>query len=252
MSAPSSRTSAQANGRSSGWSGRGSGSHAHVVTVPRGGHLDELGQLLAGDGVVLDRRAEHPAVRSPDAEHEPLAQPGQERALDRPDRPGERVLEHERRRQDPGLGHATSPTGLSHDLPRTETGSTSEGSSSFARSPENRAHGAGPARRRGRFRRISPRSGRAGGGRRRRGPGRRRARPSPAAISGPEVLPGARAGSSDVADRGRGRLHRSGGATMLGFGRDRHGRRGRLGLRLGGRRPGRRRGGRGLGRRGRG
>ena len=102
-----------------------------------GGELDQLGELVAGDGVVLDGRADHPAVRAPNAQHEPFAQPRQERALDRTDRPGERVFEHERRRQDPGLGHATSPTGLNDDLPRTETGSTSVGSSSFARSPEN-------------------------------------------------------------------------------------------------------------------
>ena len=43
----------------------GSRTHAQVCTVPPGPDLDQLGELLAGQRVVLGRRHEHPAVGCP-------------------------------------------------------------------------------------------------------------------------------------------------------------------------------------------
>ena len=57
-----------------------------------GGQLHQLGQLVAGDRVVLDRRAQHPAVGRADAEHQPLPQPRQEGGLHPPHGAAERVL----------------------------------------------------------------------------------------------------------------------------------------------------------------
>ena len=69
-----------------------------------GGDLDEVADLLGGDGVVLDGRDEHLAVGGPHAEDDPLAQPGEEGTLDGPEGPGEGELDDEGGAEDCGLG----------------------------------------------------------------------------------------------------------------------------------------------------
>ena len=62
-----------------------------------GGDLDEVADLLGGDGVVLDGRDEDPAVGGPHAEDGALAQPGEEGALDGAEGAGEGELDDEGR-----------------------------------------------------------------------------------------------------------------------------------------------------------
>ena len=81
-SAPSGCTSAQANGWSSGCFGGfahpGPGQHGAART-----DLDQLGELVAGQRVVLGGRDEHPAVGAPDPQQHLLAQAGEEGTDDR-------------------------------------------------------------------------------------------------------------------------------------------------------------------------
>ena len=64
-SAPSGFTRAQAKGVCSGCFGIGSRTQAQVSTSPPGTHLDELGELLAREAVVLGGRHDAPCRRSP-------------------------------------------------------------------------------------------------------------------------------------------------------------------------------------------
>ena len=68
--------------------------------------LDHLGELLGGDRVVLERRHEHPPVGRLDADDEPLAQRGEERADDRARRAAERVLDDELRGEQLAVSHS--------------------------------------------------------------------------------------------------------------------------------------------------
>ena len=97
--APSSRTSAQANGVCSGCFGRGFSTQAHVVTTPPGPTGHDLGERLAALRVVLDRRREHAAVRSADPDQALLGEAREERAQHRPDRPAIGILQDVRRRE---------------------------------------------------------------------------------------------------------------------------------------------------------
>ena len=96
-SAPSGCTSAQAKGWSSGCFGRGSRTQAQVSTVPPGPDLDELGEVLAGERVVLGRRHQHPPVGALDPQQHLLAQAGEEGPDHRTGGAGERVLDDEGR-----------------------------------------------------------------------------------------------------------------------------------------------------------
>ena len=107
VSAPSSCTSAHAKGRSSGWLRSGSATHAHCLTTPASADLDDVVERLAGVGVVLERRDEHPPGGGAAADAPAVAQPGEERADHRADAAAVRELHGER-----GLprGHRRSRT----------------------------------------------------------------------------------------------------------------------------------------------
>lgn len=84
--------------------GGGQGLLGAGAVVPRpggdgagGGDLDELADLLRGDGVVLDGRDHHLAARGLHTEDDALPQPGEEGALDGPEGPGEGELDDEGR-----------------------------------------------------------------------------------------------------------------------------------------------------------
>ena len=98
------RTSAHANGRSSGCVRNGSGTHAACSTTPVGRDVDHLRRGLAGLGVVLERRHQHPAAGGAHADDSAIAQAGEERADHRADAAPVRELELPRGR------HAVSVT----------------------------------------------------------------------------------------------------------------------------------------------
>lgn len=77
-----------------------------------GADLDELADLLGGDGVVFDGRDHHLAVGGLHPEDDALAQPGEEGALDGPEGPGEGELDDEGRAEHLRWGgscHGDSP-----------------------------------------------------------------------------------------------------------------------------------------------
>ena len=113
--APSSRTSAQAKGRSRGWSFLGSAAHDHVVTTPDWptSTRSPTSALVTGSysvGGTMTVGAPSGVVRL-GAQDAPVAQPREEGADDGADRAHVGVLEDVRRPQDFAVGHHHPPLG---------------------------------------------------------------------------------------------------------------------------------------------